>query len=104
MKPDGVAFLFGPGLADGPFPEHYEPLEGPLAKNLMSAQLSNPVFKIFTQDMTGGYSDVIPSSPLSAPPTRSPSIGVRQRDPMAAHGSPKPSRRSIVEISHATGR
>ena len=26
MKPDGVASIFGPGLADGPFPEHYEPL------------------------------------------------------------------------------
>ena len=32
MKPDGVASLFGPGLADGPFPEHYEPLECPVEK------------------------------------------------------------------------
>jgi formate dehydrogenase major subunit len=45
MKPDGVASIFGPGLADGPFPEHYEPLESPLAKNLMSPQMVNPVIK-----------------------------------------------------------
>ena len=51
MKPDGVAFLFGPGLADGPFPEQYEPYENPLGKNPMSAQVSNPVFKIFKSDM-----------------------------------------------------
>jgi formate dehydrogenase major subunit len=50
MKPDGVSSLFGPGLAEGPFPEHYEPLEGPLAKNLMSSQMSNPVIKIFSKD------------------------------------------------------
>ena len=47
MKPDGVASLFGPGLADGPFPEHYEPLECPIEKNLMSNQRINPVIKIF---------------------------------------------------------
>ena len=51
MKPDGVAFLFGPGLADGPFPEHYEPYENPQGKNLMSKQVCNPAFKIFTSDM-----------------------------------------------------
>jgi formate dehydrogenase major subunit len=47
MKPDGVASLFGPGLSDGPFPEHYEPLECPIEKNLMSGQRINPVVKIF---------------------------------------------------------
>jgi formate dehydrogenase major subunit len=47
MKPDGVASLFGPGLKDGPFPEHYEPLECPIEKNLMSSQRINPVIKIF---------------------------------------------------------
>ncbi len=47
MKPDGVASIFGPGLADGPFPEHYEPLECPIEKNLMSSQRINPVIKIF---------------------------------------------------------
>ncbi len=47
MKPDGVASLFGPGLNDGPFPEHYEPLECPIEKNLMSNQRINPAIKIF---------------------------------------------------------
>lgn len=42
MKPDGVASVFGPGRAEGPFPEHYEPLESPVAKNLFSGQLNNP--------------------------------------------------------------
>jgi formate dehydrogenase major subunit len=36
MKPLGVGAVFGPGLADGPFPEHYEPLECPIQENPMS--------------------------------------------------------------------
>jgi len=50
MKPDGVSSLFGPGLGDGPFPEHYEPLEGPLPRNLMSPQLNSPIIKIFSKE------------------------------------------------------
>jgi formate dehydrogenase major subunit len=50
MKPDGVASLFGPGLADGPFPEHYEPFEGPM-KNLMSSQQNSPIIKIFSGEL-----------------------------------------------------
>ena len=50
MKPDGVASFFGPGLNDGPFPEHYEPLEGPLKQNLMSAQHSSPIIITFHSD------------------------------------------------------
>jgi formate dehydrogenase major subunit len=48
MKPDGVGSIFGPGLADGPFPEHYEPLECPLAENPMSKKHRvNPTVKMF---------------------------------------------------------
>jgi formate dehydrogenase major subunit len=47
MKPDGVASVFGPGRADGPFPEHYEPLECPVPKNLMSSQRMNPVAPVY---------------------------------------------------------
>ena len=47
MKPDGVASIFGPGLADGPFPEHYEPLEGPLKKNPFSGQRINPAVRAY---------------------------------------------------------
>jgi anaerobic selenocysteine-containing dehydrogenase len=31
-----VGSIFGSGLGDGPFPEHYEPLESPLPENPMS--------------------------------------------------------------------
>jgi formate dehydrogenase major subunit len=36
MKPLGVGAIFGSGLGDGPFPEHYEPLECPVPENPMS--------------------------------------------------------------------
>ena len=51
MKPDGVASFFGPGLNDGPFPEHYEPLESPLKQNLMSAQHNSPIITTFHSDL-----------------------------------------------------
>ena len=47
MKPSGFAHVFGPGRADGPFPEHYEPLECPVEKNLFSSQRINPVAPIY---------------------------------------------------------
>jgi formate dehydrogenase major subunit len=47
MKPDGVASVFGPGRLDGPLPEHYEPLECPVPKNLMSSQRMNPVAPVY---------------------------------------------------------
>ncbi len=50
MKPDGVASVFGPGRVDGPFPEHYEPLECPIKENLMSGQYINPVAPIYDTD------------------------------------------------------
>ncbi len=51
MKQDGLGALFGPGMAEGPFSEHYEPLEGPLKKNPMSSQLINPAVYIFKGEM-----------------------------------------------------
>jgi len=48
MKPDGYASIFGPGLKDGPFPEHYEPMECPVEKNPLGAQLTNPVAAVYT--------------------------------------------------------
>ena len=38
MKPEGHSHIFGPGLADGPFPEHYEPLESPIVNPLSGTQ------------------------------------------------------------------
>jgi formate dehydrogenase major subunit len=46
MRTDLVGGFFGP-LNDGPFPEHYEPVESP-TKNLLSKQQINPVAKIWT--------------------------------------------------------
>lgn len=51
MVKDGHAQFFGPGPADGPFPEHYEPAETPLASHPFSRQLSSPVYKFHTSDM-----------------------------------------------------
>jgi len=47
MLATGVGSIFGPGLADGPFPEHYEALECPLEENMMSKQRINPTIKLF---------------------------------------------------------
>jgi formate dehydrogenase major subunit len=48
MKADGVGSIFGPGLADGPFPEHYEPLECPIQENpFQSKHRINPTVKMF---------------------------------------------------------
>lgn len=47
MRKHGHGQIFGPGRAEGPFPEHYEPLECPVEKNLMSKQYVNPVAVIY---------------------------------------------------------
>ena len=47
MRKHGFGQVFGPGRADGPFPEFYEPLESPVKKNLLNRQKSNPVVKTF---------------------------------------------------------
>lgn len=41
MLPELQARLFSPGMADGPFPEHYEPAESPV-RNALSPQQNNP--------------------------------------------------------------
>jgi len=50
MKADGVASLFGPGMVEGPFPEHYEPMEGPLTKHPLSGRRTNPAVTIFKSE------------------------------------------------------
>jgi formate dehydrogenase major subunit len=45
MRADLVGALFGP-LNDGPFPEHYEPIESPVP-NMLSKTQNNPVAKIW---------------------------------------------------------
>ncbi len=49
MNPEGVGRLFAPigVLADGPFPEHYEPVESPTKNLLHPEQSNNPLVKKF---------------------------------------------------------
>jgi formate dehydrogenase major subunit len=53
MNPEGVGRLFVPlgAMADGPFPEHYEPIESPIANPLHPNQSNNPVVKRYKTDM-----------------------------------------------------
>ena len=50
MRKHGHGQIYGPGRAEGPFPEHYEPLECPIPKNLMNPQRVNPVAAIYETD------------------------------------------------------
>jgi formate dehydrogenase major subunit len=49
MNPEGIGRLFAPlsAFQDGPFPEHYEPIESPIANPLHPSQSNNPVVKRF---------------------------------------------------------
>jgi formate dehydrogenase major subunit len=51
MNPEGIGRLFAPLTAfhDGPFPEHYEPIESPIANPLHPQQSNNPVVRKPTQ-------------------------------------------------------
>jgi formate dehydrogenase major subunit len=56
MNPEGVARFFArAGMAEGPFPEHYEPFETPLGYNPLhpdSPQVtSNPAARVFEDDL-----------------------------------------------------
>ncbi len=53
MNPEGVGRIFAPlaAFADGPFPEHYEPMESPIANPLHPNQSSSPVAKKYKSDM-----------------------------------------------------
>jgi formate dehydrogenase major subunit len=50
MNPEGIGRLFAPlaAFAEGPFPEHYEPIESPIANPLHPKQSHNPVVKKYT--------------------------------------------------------
>jgi len=50
MQKEGHGQLFGPGRQEGPFPEHYEPIETPVKKHPFSKQLNNPCAKIIASD------------------------------------------------------
>jgi formate dehydrogenase major subunit len=55
MQAEGVGRLFAlGGMAEGPFPEHYEPFESPLERNPLHPDnpkaMSNPAARVFKQD------------------------------------------------------
>lgn len=53
MLPEGVARLFAVGaMAEGPFPEHYEPFETPIGTNPLHPKVvSNPAARVFKGDL-----------------------------------------------------
>ncbi len=51
MHKEGHGQLFGPGRAEGPFPEHYEPIETPITSHPFSKQLNNPCAVILNGEM-----------------------------------------------------
>ncbi len=58
MQPEGIARIFGMGMGDGPFPEHYEPWESPV-KNILSGTDLNPAAKVW-RPQEQGTSDKYP--------------------------------------------
>lgn len=48
MLPEGVAKFYTAELAEGPFPEHYEPMESPVANPLHPNASANPVAPVMT--------------------------------------------------------
>ncbi len=57
MLADGLGQLYGTGLVDGPFPEHYEPTETPVTNHGFSGQLRNPCAKISPADKIAAPAD-----------------------------------------------
>ncbi|CAA7623470.1 Formate dehydrogenase, alpha subunit [Magnetospirillum sp. LM-5] len=52
MNPEGVGRLFTRGMMrEGPFPEHYEPFESPVANPFHAKVQSNPVARVFKGDL-----------------------------------------------------
>ncbi|MGE4551972.1 MAG: formate dehydrogenase-N subunit alpha [Desulfovibrionaceae bacterium] len=51
MHTHGFGQLYGPGRVEGPFPEHYEPVETPVKSHPFSNQLNSPCYKFVTSDM-----------------------------------------------------
>ncbi|MBT8763692.1 formate dehydrogenase-N subunit alpha [Desulfohalobiaceae bacterium Ax17] len=51
MRKHGHGQIFGPGRADGPFPEYYEPLESPVKSHPFSKQFNNPAALTFKGDL-----------------------------------------------------
>jgi len=55
MNGEGVGRLFSSGMIDGPFPEHYEPVESPVKNPLHATNSASPV--AFLYDKAAGRQD-----------------------------------------------
>lgn len=63
MQPEGMGRLFAlDKMAEGPFPEHYEPFETPIGTNPLHPKvISNPAARVFKDDLAAmGKSDKFP--------------------------------------------
>ncbi len=61
MLPEGHGKLFGPGREDGPFPEHYEPMETVLSANTISDVVRSPT--LFAHARPEAYEVADPGDP-----------------------------------------
>ena len=59
MNGELVARFFAPGMNDGPFAEHYEPIESP-ATNLLSSRQTNPAALIYEESSRLGSFEEFP--------------------------------------------
>ena len=68
MNGEGVGRLFSASMLDGPFPEHYEPIESPITNPLHPSQSESPV--AFLYDKAAGrpnrFGTVEPTIPYIA--------------------------------------
>ncbi len=62
MQPEGVGRLFAiDKMAEGPFPEHYEPMESPIGTNPLHPDVvTSPTVRVFANDSNFGTSDQYP--------------------------------------------
>ena len=64
MHKHGFGQIYGPGRQDGPFSEHYEPVETPVASHPFSGQLSSPCYKSVSSDMDRLAKPADPNYPI----------------------------------------
>lgn len=100
MRVEGVARLFGPGMADGPFPEHYEPWESPVANALSSTQF-DPAALVWGTENARGAAERYPFVATTYRVTEHMQAGAMTRNlPWLVELQPEP----FVELSRELAR
>ncbi len=64
MHKHGLGQILGPGRVDGPFSEHYEPVETPVRNHPFSSQLNSPCFKRAASDIDRLAKPADPNYPI----------------------------------------